>query len=49
MEGDWPNAVTISNRDVMVLSNNDVTLRSKGEGVKKVQKLRSHLMYDPYK
>ena len=32
-EGGRPNAVTISNRDVIVLCNNGVTLRSEeGEG-----------------
>ena len=33
--GGRPNAVTINNSDVIVLSNNDVILRSEGEGTKK--------------
>ena len=34
-KGGRPNAVTISDSDVIVISNNDVILRSEGEGVKK--------------
>ena len=35
-EGGWPNAVTISDSDVIIVSNNDVILRSEGgKGSKK--------------
>ena len=33
------NAVSISNSDVMLSSNNDIILQSEGEGVKKGQKI----------
>ena len=40
---------TISNRNVIVLSNNDVILRSEGgRGSKKAKKLRSSLKNPPY-
>ena len=46
--GGHPNAVSISNNDVIVYSNNDVILRSEGgRGSKKAQNLRSSLKYAP--
>ena len=46
--GGPPNAVSISNNDVIVKSNNDVILHSEGgRGSKMAQKLRSSLKYAP--
>ena len=46
--GGWWIAVSISNSDIILFSNNDVILQSEGgRGSKKAQKLRSYLMYGP--
>ena len=47
-EGGWQIAVSISNSDVMLLSNKDIILQGeRGRGSKKAKNLRSYLMYGP--
>ena len=40
-------AVSVSNSDLMLLSNNDIILQSEGGGGQKGQKMRLYLMYGP--